>query len=112
VAEAALPHPRAGLWDWASRGAPARQVCLSGQLLSVFASRPGCPAVSRTRTDDGAYVVRIACQGGPVRSSWARASGDFRMAFRIDLQLGDTSDHVEARYLGPCPPGRHPDDLP
>jgi hypothetical protein len=112
VEEAALPHPKPGLWRWTSHMAGGKQVCLSGQLLSAFASRPGCPVVSRVRTEDGAYVVKIACKDGPVSGSYARAQGDFTTSFQVDLQLGDVGDHVDARYLGPCPAGRQPDDQP
>ncbi len=109
---AAAPHPRAGLWRWTSQTAGAKDVCLSGQLLSVFASRPDCPPARRWRTASGAYEVRIACQAGPAGGVYARAQGDFNSAFQIDLRLGEATDHIDARYLGPCPPGRRPDDQP
>jgi hypothetical protein len=112
VNEAALPHPRAGLWQWDSKAGGSRQLCLSGQVLTVLQARPGCPVTHRVHARDGAYVVQSACGQGPVRSTWARAHGDFSRAFSVDVQLGDVSDHADAHYLGPCPAGRHPDDQP
>ena len=112
VSEAALPHPRAGLWEWDSHAGGHRQLCLSGQVLSVLAERPGCPVTQRVKATDGAYVVQATCADGPVKSTWARAQGDFSSAFSADIRLGDVADHADARYLGPCPAGRHPDDQP
>jgi hypothetical protein len=110
VSEQALPHPTAGLWEWDSRAAGRKQLCLSGQVLSVLAERPGCPVTRRVRAADGSYVVEAACGGG--RSTWARAQGDFSSAFSADIHLGDVADHADARYLGPCPAGRRPHDQP
>ncbi|HEX3919076.1 MAG TPA: DUF3617 family protein [Caulobacteraceae bacterium] len=112
MAEAALPHPRAGLWEWDSKAAGKKQICLSGQVLTVLEARPGCPVTRRVKTADGSYVVEAACADGPVKTTWARAHGDFSSAFSVDIQLGDVTDHADARYLGPCPAGRHPDDQP
>lgn len=112
MTEAALPHPKAGLWEWDSVAAGKKQICLSGQVLTVLEARPGCPVSRRVKTADGSYVVAAECADGPVKTTWARAHGDFSSDFQVDIQLGDVSDHATARYLGPCPEGRHPDDSP
>src|SRR5690348_16047570 len=67
VDASALPHPKPGLWQWNSRMAGSRQLCLSGQLLTVFAERPGCPVVRRVKTSDGAFIVEAACSAGAVK---------------------------------------------
>ena len=116
VAPAALPHPKAGLWDWISQAGGEKRVCFSGQLLSVLAERPGCPLTREVRTASGAYVVEARCQNSPVRRTWARCAGDYAKAFSVDMRIddtrGDISDHADYRYLGPCPAGQHPDDAP
>jgi len=114
VAEAAMPHPKAGLWRWDSRAAGRRQLCLSGQLLSVLAARPGCPQARRIRNAIGAYVVEARCSAGSVRRTWAKVTGDYSRAFSVDIAIDDAragvSDHQDYRYLGPCAPGQRPDD--
>jgi hypothetical protein len=116
VAATALPHPKAGLWQWNSRAGGRKQLCLSGQVLSPLAPRPGCPTSRQVRTISGAYVVETRCQSGPVSRTWAKAAGDYNRAFSLDIAVsdsrGDISDHADYRYQGPCAPGQHPDDLP
>jgi hypothetical protein len=116
VTAAALPHPQAGLWKWTSQAAGQKQLCLSGQLLTPLAARPGCPISRQVRTASGAYVVEAKCQAGQVSRTWAKTSGDYGHAFSVDLVIndnrGDISDHAEYRYLGPCATGQRPDDQP
>ena len=116
VAAAALPHPKAGLWQWSSKAGGQKQLCLSGQLLSGLAARPGCPVSRQIRTAGGAYVVEARCESGPVGRTWAKAAGDYDRAFTLDIAVddsrGDIADHADYRYLGPCAPGQSPDDLP
>jgi hypothetical protein len=116
VSPAALPHPKAGLWAWISQAGGQKRICLSGQLLSVLAERPGCPLIREIRTFSGAFVVIAQCQDSPVRRTWARCDGDYTKAFSVDTRVddtrGDVSDHADYRYLGPCPPGQHPVDQP
>ena len=116
VAAAALPHPKAGLWKWASQAGGQKQLCLSGQLLAPLTARPGCPISRQIRTGGGAYVVEASCQTGPVSRTWAKTRGDYDRAFSLDIVIadsrGDISDHADYRYLGPCAPGQRPDDQP
>jgi hypothetical protein len=116
VTAAALPHPRSGLWQWTSQAGGQKRLCLSGQLLSPLAPRPGCPTSRQIRTDGGAYVVETRCEAGQVSRTWAKTSGDYNRAFSLDIVVndsrGDISDHADYRYLGPCAPGQHPDDQP
>jgi hypothetical protein len=116
VAAAALPHPKAGLWKWNSQAAGRKQLCLSGQLLTPLAARPGCPISRQIRTASGAYVVEAKCEAGQVSRTWAKTSGDYVRAFSVDIRIddsrGDVSDHADYRYLGPCAPGQRPDDQP
>jgi len=107
-----LPHPRAGLWRWASGAAGVRQLCFSGQVLTVLAPRPGCTALRQVMTRDGAFVVEAHCAAGPVRRIYAKAWGDFDRAFFTNVTVGDASDHAEYHYIGPCRPGQKPDDAP
>jgi len=116
VAAAALPHPKAGLWQWNSQAGGRKQLCLSGELLTPFAPRPGCPTSRQIRTNGGAYVVETRCQAGQVSRTWSKTWGDYNRAFSLDIVVndshGDISDHADYRYLGPCARGQHPDDLP
>ena len=116
VVAAALPHPKAGLWQWSSQAGGQKQVCLSGQLLTPLAARPGCPVSRQIRTAAGAYVVEAKCTAGQVSRTWAKTSGDYARAFSVDIVIddsrGDISDHANARYLGPCAPEQRPDDQP
>jgi hypothetical protein len=116
VAAAALPHPKGGLWKWSSQAGGQKQLCLSGQLLTPLAARPGCPVSRQIRTAGGAYVVETRCQAGQVSRTWAKTSGDYDRAFSVDIVIddsrGDISDRAEYRYLGPCAPGQHADDQP
>ena len=116
VAAAALPHPKSGLWKWASQAGGQKQLCLSGQLLAPLAARPGCPIARQIRTASGAYVVEAKCEAGQVSRTWAKSSGDYERAFSLDIVVDDSrgniSDHAEYRYLGPCAPGQRPDDQP
>ena len=116
MAATALPHPKAGLWQWSSQAAGQKQLCLSGQLLTPLAARPGCPILRQIRTASGAYVVEAKCQAGQVSRTWAKSAGDYGRAFSIDVIIddshGDISDHADYRYLGPCAPGQRPDDAP
>ncbi len=116
IAAAALPHPRAGLWQWSSQAGGQKRLCLSGALLVPMAARPGCPVSRQIRTARGAYVVEARCQSGPVSRTWARTSGDYGRAFALDFVVedsrGDVSDHADYTYLGPCAAGQRPDDAP
>jgi hypothetical protein len=114
VAEAALPRPKAGLWSWSSQAAGQKRLCLSGQILSALAARPGCPQTRRVRNAIGAYVVETRCAAGSVRRTWAKSVGDYSRAFSVDVAIDDAravvTDHQDYRYLGPCAPGQRPDD--
>lgn len=116
MAATALPHPKPGLWRWSSHAAGQKQLCLSGQLLSALAARPGCPISRQIRTASGAYVVEAKCDNSPVSRTWAKAAGDYNKAFTLDFVIndsrGDITDHADYRYLGPCAPGQHADDQP
>ena len=116
IAAVALPHPKVGLWKWSSQAGGQKQLCLSGQLLTPLAGRPGCPVSRQIRTASGAYVIEARCQAGPVSRTWAKTSGDYDRAFSVDIVIddsrGDISDHADYRYVGPCAPGQHPDDQP
>jgi hypothetical protein len=116
VSEAALPRPKAGLWSWTSQAGGEKRLCLTGQILSPFAERPGCPQTRRIRNPLGAYVVETKCAAGTVRRTWARSSGDYGRAFSVDVAIDDNhagvSDHQDYRYLGPCAAGQRPDDAP
>jgi hypothetical protein len=107
-----LPHPKPGLWRWTSRAGGTRDLCLSGQLLTVLAVRPGCPVVRQVRTTDGAFVVEAHCQDGPVKVTSVKVRGDYNTAFAADVSLGDVSDHADYLYLGACAAGQKPDDQP
>ena len=106
-----LPHPKAGLWHWSSKSG-AGQICLAGHVPSALAERPGCPVTRRVRLADGAFLVEAACDGAAATRTRAKASGDYASAFSLDVTIGDVSDHVAYRYLGPCPPGHATDDGP
>lgn len=112
VSVAALPHPKAGLWRWSSGVVGVKDLCLSGQVLSVLEPRPGCPAVRQVVTRNGAYIVEAHCPTGAVRRLYARAWGDFDRVFWTDVTVGEAADHAEYRYLGACAPGQKPDDTP
>jgi hypothetical protein len=116
VVATALPHPKGGLWQWDSQAGGRKRLCLSGRLLTPLAASPGCPISRQIRTASGAYVVEAKCDTGPVSRTWAKTTGDYDHAFGVDVIIddsrGDISDHAEYRYLGPCAPGQHPDDLP
>jgi hypothetical protein len=108
----ALPHPKPGLWQWTSHWGGQKRLCLSGQVLTALAARPGCPVTRQVRLASGAFVVEARCQvGGRTRTS-ALAHGDYASAFALDTVIDGASDHADYRYLGPCAPGQKPDDLP
>ena len=116
VTSAALPHPKAGLWQWSSHAGGQKRLCLSGQLLTPLTPRFGCPTSRQIRTISGAYVVETRCESGQVSRTWAKTTGDYNRAFSLDIAVndsrGDISDHADYRYLGPCAPGQRPDDVP
>ena len=112
VATSALPHPKPGLWLWASGATGVKRLCLSGQVLGVLEARPGCPVIRQVVTREGVYIVESRCAGGAVSRIYAKAYGDYDRDFSTDVVVADVSDHAEYRYLGPCPPGQSPDDAP
>jgi hypothetical protein len=112
VDAAALPHPKAGLWQWSSHTAGQRQLCLSGRLLTALDPRPGCPVTRQVRAADGAFVVEARCEGGSQTHTVAVVRGDYASAFSLDISIDGASDHADYRYLGPCPGAQRPDDLP
>jgi hypothetical protein len=124
LTEADMPHPKAGLWEMKSAVTGVRQNCLSGQVLTVFAARPGCGQVSRQRSADGAVVMNSQCQGagGATSTAAVSATGDGQTSLSVELAIHSAakaeapkiamSDHIDYRYLGPCAAGQHPDDQP
>jgi hypothetical protein len=121
LTDADMPHPKPGLWDVKSAAAGERQTCLSGPVLTVFAARPGCTQISRQRTADGGLVMDSQCSDDTgVSHTNVSATGDFQSAFSVTLaasaslksgaNMPSMTDHMDYRYLGDCPAGRHPDD--
>ena len=85
IAQADLPHPKAGLWAVSSStngGAPhTTQSCYKGEPLKLEQHPiPGCTGLILKRTFLGDYVMDAACsspQGGMASSMHMVVHGDF-----------------------------------
>ncbi|MBR4736923.1 MAG: DUF3617 family protein [Rhodocyclaceae bacterium] len=125
---AALPQPRAGLWQVESRivelgGLPMRwQVCVGEEplasLLARMARQEQCSEHEVRAGAGGGVAVRMQCrlQGSQVASE-GTFSGDIRQSFSGTLHsrfsppwqgLEQSSAQLSGQWLSACKPGQKP----
>lgn len=126
LAYADLPRPRAGLWQTVTDngdGHPDTSTsCLSGRAPAVANMPVGCAQPIIKRTFTGAIVIDASCETAHFRMTGHTVStGDFQSHVSTDSEttmiIGNQPPrtsriHIDSRWVGPCPPGRKPDDAP
>ncbi|MGI9169455.1 MAG: DUF3617 domain-containing protein [Caulobacteraceae bacterium] len=137
VKSVAAPTRKAGLWEQ-SMTRDGRPLALVGRMracvdaasearLSLFGgkmSRTLCRRRSVSRSVDGVYAFASTCDMGEagVIASEGVLTGDLSSRYRLHAQSNVTGSSlpsmngrhttdIEARYLGPCPPGMTAGDV-
>ncbi len=117
---AAMPVPRAGLWETTTsvNGGPPKVArhCEDGKPVDVAKLKQNCSSFTVKKTALGDYVVDASCGDGKTTSVLhATMRGDplggsyetdgvttMSMPGRQPLK---NANHTTAKYIGPCPPG-------
>ncbi|HUO12141.1 MAG TPA: DUF3617 family protein [Caulobacteraceae bacterium] len=126
LAYADLPRLKPGLWRTTTdsgEGPPdTSSSCLSGRAPVVAKIPDGCAQPSIKRTFTGEIVVDASCKTAHFSMIGHTVSrGDFQSHVTTDSETTMTIGrqpprtsklHIDSRWVGPCPPGRKPDDAP
>ena len=107
-----IPHRKAGWWQMTMHlpggRTMVRNLCLdatSDIRNDVLKPTNGCTMAAENLPNG--YKYRKVC-GNEVTTG--TAIGDFNSAYTINESRGRTSIQTDARWMGECPAGRHPDE--
>ena len=110
---AVIPHRKAGWWQMQMHlpggRMMARNVCLDGTSdirNNVLKPADGCTMDARSLSNG--YTYRKVCGSEVTTGS---ATGDFDRAYTIKESRGSRTILTDAKWMGACPSGHHPDEM-
>ena len=130
AAEHDTPRRKPGLWQQTvtttGMAVPPQSMSMctdekTDQLVSARASESQNCERQSIRREGGVYVVDAVCRSGntTIRTQ-GRFSGDFSTRYSGELRssfeppmhgMKEMSQHIDARWVGPCKPGQKPGDV-